>query len=568
MTAPMAPDYFSNLPIRSAEALDDPGEIAHALLRAAYSGGIGIFIWEINGGRMLWNDTMYSVYGLDRDNFSHTTDAWLATLHPEDLPRVRNDVIAAVKGERAYDTVFRVRGDTGGWRYIKGTAWVERDADGQAIRMAGINQDVTDTHRFHALVEAIEHGTSSALGQVFFQSLAEVLARTLGVRYVAVVEVSPTHPEMGRFVAQCLDGQALESTEFELAGTACGEVAQAGLSIYAREIQRLFPVDPLLKQLAAQSFLGVRLQAADGTALGVLCVVDDKPSDDLELARRLLDLFAGRATAELERLRQEGEVKRLNAELEVQVAARTSDLRRALQELEAFTYSVSHDLGAPLRAVQGFGAVLREDYGDRLDEAGRNYLERTISAADRMGRLIDDLVSLSKISLRPLNVGKVDLVLLANGVMADLQVQRPRPALLFKCDPSLVVHADQGLMRLFLDCLLRTALKSTELTRDASITFYEQQVEDRREFVIKDNGTGFDAATVERIFTPFQPTAPGGRVRHSEFSGGTALAIAQRIVHRHHGDIRLESEPGHGAAFIFWLPPAADMMAMLESDRR
>ncbi|MBV8657647.1 MAG: PAS domain-containing protein [Burkholderiales bacterium] len=568
MTATMALDYFSNLPIRSTEALDDPGEIADAVLRAAQSGGIGIFVWEITGGRMLWNDTMYTVYGLDRDSFPHTTDAWLSTLHPEDLPRVRNDVVAAINGDRPYDTVFRVRGSTGGWRYIKGTAWVERDATGRALRMAGINQDVTDHHRFHALVEAIEHGTSSALGQAFFQSLVDVLARTLGVRHVAVTELSPIdHPEVGRFVALSVDGKAGESAEFALAGSVCADVAHTGSCTFSREVQRLFPADPLLKHVNAQSYLGVRLQAPDGTVLGVLSVIDDKPSDDLELARRLLDLFAGRATAELERLRQEREVKRLNADLEVRVAARTSDLRRALQELEAFTYSVSHDLGAPLRAVQGFGAVLREDYADKLDEAGRNYLERTITAAERMGRLIDDLVSLSKISLRPLNVGKIDLVLLANGVVADLQTQRARPAMIFKCDKSIVVHADQGLMRIFLDCVLRTAWKSTELTRDPCIEFCDRQVGGRRELVIRDNGAGFDAETVERIFAPFQPLMPGGK-RQTDFTGGTALAIAQRIVHRHHGDIRLESEPGQGASFVFWLPPAADLMAMLESERR
>ncbi|MBV8468024.1 MAG: PAS domain-containing protein [Burkholderiales bacterium] len=558
-------EYFGNLPIRSAEALDDPGEVAVALLRAANSGGIGVFVWEIPGGRMLWNDTMYEVYGIDRSNFSDRADAWLATLHPEDLPRVQDAVVAALKGVRPYDIVFRVRGDTGGWRYVKGTAWIERDEGGRAIRMAGINQDVTDSHRFHALVEAIEHGTATAVGQAFFQSLVKAIVRTLGVRYATVAEVYPSdEPTHARAVATCLDGELVDTADRELAHTPYLDIVHAGLSTFPSDVRRLFPNDTLLAELDAQCCVGVPLQSAEGKPLGVLMVLDNKPGEDLELARKLLELFAGRAGAELERLRREEEVNRLNADLEARVAARTSDLARTMRELEAFTYSVSHDLGAPLRAIQGFGAVLIEDYADKLDSAGQDYLHRTIGAAERMGRLIEDLVSLSKISLRPLNIGKIDLVPLAQSIMADLQAQKPRPAMQFNVPAHLVVHADAGLMRLLLDCLLRNAWKFTEMTRNPCIELVERQHEGRREIVLKDNGVGFDAATAQRLFAPFQTFHVGGG-----FSGsGTGLAIAQRVVHRHHGGIHADSEVGLGASFVFWLPPAPELMALLASETK
>jgi signal transduction histidine kinase len=506
---------------------------------------------------------MYEVYGIDRANFSDRADAWLATLHPEDLPRVQEAVVEALKGVRPYDIVFRVRGDTGGWRYVKGTAWIERDEDGRAVRMAGINQDVTDSHRFHSLVEAIELGTATAVGQAFFQSLVKAIVRTLGVRYAAVAEVFPTgEPTQAKAVATCLDGELIEAPDRALAHTPYLDIIHAGLTTFPSDVRLLFPHDPLLEELDAQCCVGVPLQSADGAALGVLMVLDNKPGDDLELARKLLELFAGRAGAELERLRREEEVNRLNADLEARVAARTGDLRRTMRELEAFTYSVSHDLGVPLRAIQGFGAVLIEDYADKLDSAGQDYLNRTIGAAERMGRLIEDLVSLSKISLRPLNIGKIDLVPLAQSIMADLQAQKPRPAMQFILPPNLVVHADAGLMRLLLDCLLRNAWKFTEMTRNPSIELVEHQAEGRREIVLKDNGVGFDAATAQRLFSPFQTSHAGGG-----FSGsGTGLAIAQRVVMRHHGGIHAHSEPGKGASFAFWLPPAPELMVLLASD--
>jgi signal transduction histidine kinase len=551
-------DYFAALPIRSAEALDDPGEVAAALLRAAHSGGIGVFVWDIAGGRVLWNETMFQVYGLDRRTFPNQMHAWLDTLHPEDLPRVRSEVVAALKGDKPYDTLFRARGTDGGWHYIKGTAWVERDDSGRAIRMAGINQDVTDSQRLHALVDAVQRGTSVALGQSFFQSLVVALADALDVKAVFVGELLPRIGAVeAQTIALSLNGKLVDNFGYALTGSPCAEALAGRGGIYPDNVRQRFPDFKLLGDLGARSYLGVALMGADGTPIGLLGLIDDKPCSDAPLVHQLLKLFAGRAGAELERLMREEEVLRLNAELEARVAARTAELRRAMRELEAFTYSVSHDLGVPLRAVQGFAGILQDDYADRLDDAGRDYLKRTMAASDRMARLLDDLVSLSKISLRPINVGKTDLSMLANGIVADLQAQKPRPAMQFMCTPHLIVHADAGLMRILLDCLLRNAWKFTESTRDPRIELFERMHEGRREIVLRDNGIGFDPAVAKNLFSPFK--GDGG-------VGGSGLTIAHRIVHRHHGDIRAESAPGKGADVAFWLPPAAELMVLLGED--
>ncbi|MFC4161537.1 sensor histidine kinase [Chitinimonas lacunae] len=551
-------------PMESAEDLDDPRELVHALWQAAYSAGIGVFVYEPSTSRILWNDAMFEVYGVDRASFDHNVSTWLGYVHPEDMARVEADVRAALRGERPYDTVFRIRQPDGDWRYVKGTAWVERDANGRPIRMAGVNLDVTDRYRFHSLVEAIQSGTSTEVGTSFFQSLVATLTKTLRVRYAFVTEVYPSEaPTHARVVAASHDGELCHVDDYALAGTPCGEVLFDQVCLFARDVQKLFPEDQALVELKAESYLGVRLRRSDGTVIGMVVVIDDKPMHDSELTSKLMLIFAGRAGAELQRLQHEDEVSRLNQELEARVTVRTGEVKRAMRELEAFTYSVSHDLSAPLRAIQGFGTILSDDYAAGLDEAGRHYLERLLGAADRMGRLLDDLVSLSKISLRALNVGKVDLSKLAQDILADLQMQSPRPNMVVSLAPQLVLHADAGLMRLLLDCLLRNAWHFTAKVELPRIELSERFNNGRREIFVRDNGVGFDVEGARNLFAPFQTFHGEGSLTGS----GTGLAIAQRVVHRHHGGIDAESQPGAGATFYFWLPGPAEMMSLIESER-
>lgn len=559
------PAPIDRLPMNSAEDLDDPRELVHALWQAAYSAGIGVFVYEPSSNRILWNDAMFEVYGVDRAGFDHNLHTWLGYVHPEDMARVEGDVKAALRGERPYDTVFRIRQPDGDWRYVKGTAWVERDGRGRPIRMAGVNLDVTDRYRFHSLVEAIQGGTSTAVGAGFFQSLVSTLSRTLRVRYAFVTEVYPLEaPTRARVVAASHDGELCRFDDYDLAGTPCAEVLDDQVCLYTRDVQRLFPHDRALVELKAESYLGVRLRRGDGATIGMLVVIDDKPMHDSELTSKLMLIFAGRASAELQRLQHEDEVRRLNQELEARVAQRTGEVKRAMRELEAFTYSVSHDLSAPLRAIQGFGTILSDDYAEGIDEAGRHYLERLLGAADRMGRLLDDLVSLSKISLRALNVGKVDLAKLAQEILADLQTQSPRPGLSICLTPHLVVHADAGLMRLLLDCLLRNAWHFTARVEAPHIELGERVHQGRREIFVRDNGIGFDVEGARNLFAPFQTFHGEGSLTGS----GTGLAIAQRVVHRHHGGITAESQPGAGASFYFWLPSPAEMMSLIEAEKR
>lgn len=247
-----------------------------------------------------------------------------------------------------------------------------------------------------------------------------------------------------------------------------------------------------------------------------------------------------------ERLQAEARVHALNRTLEHRVAMRTRELSQANQELEAFAYSVSHDLRAPLRAIDGFSKVLAERYAATLDEAGQGYLERVRKAANRMGELIDALLKMSRVTRSALRHERVDLGRMAAELVDDLRAGDPDHAVEVEIHGDLVAEGDASLLRNLLENLLGNAWKFTRGTVDPRIEFGRNAVE----FFIRDNGAGFDQEYVDKLFRPFQRLHD-----QSEFAGhGIGLASVKRIVERHGGSIRAEGRPGQGATFYFTLP--------------
>jgi PAS domain S-box-containing protein len=247
-----------------------------------------------------------------------------------------------------------------------------------------------------------------------------------------------------------------------------------------------------------------------------------------------------------ERVRAEAQVRALNRTLEERVAARTRELTQANGELESFAYSVSHDLRAPLRSIEGFSRLLQERYEDRLDEAGRSYLERVRNASTRMDGLIDAILKISRIGRSELHPRTTDLSQLAKEVVSELREQEPGREVDVRIDPGLAAWADPPLAQNLLQNLLGNAWKFTSSTAAPRIRMYR----DGHAFVVEDNGAGFDPSYANKLFRPFQRLHG-----QEEFPGhGIGLASVRRILERHGGSIRAEGEPGKGARFIFVFP--------------
>jgi PAS domain S-box-containing protein len=236
---------------------------------------------------------------------------------------------------------------------------------------------------------------------------------------------------------------------------------------------------------------------------------------------------------------------------EQEINRRTAELQVANQELEAFSYSVSHDLRAPLRAIDGFSLALMEDCADRLDETGKDYLNRVRAATQRMGHLIDDMLELSRIARMEMRHEAVDLSGLAVEVLEELQKGDRQRKVAWQVEPGMTVMGDARLLRVVLTNLLGNAWKYTGRQPEPRIEFGSRtNASGAIEYFIRDNGAGFDMAYASKLFGPFQRLHT-----MSEFPGtGVGLAIVQRIIHRHGGEVHGEGVPDQGAIFYFSLP--------------
>jgi two-component system NtrC family sensor kinase len=291
-------------------------------------------------------------------------------------------------------------------------------------------------------------------------------------------------------------------------------------------------------------------------------------ADDYIAKSSDLEVLRARVRAQLRRKQFEDENRSIREQLlqkELEVIAANSarelaetrsvfveELERKNRELETFSYTVSHDLRAPLRSINSFSQILLEDYSDKLDSTGKSHLERVSSSAKRMGELIDDLLELSRVARAELSRGRIDLSAIARTILEDFSRNEPDRKVEWNVQDDLVLNVDGRLMKVALENLLGNALKFTAKTATARIQFGTEQRDGGTVYFVRDNGAGFDMKYADKLFSPFKRLHG-----NDDFPGtGIGLATVHRIVDRHGGRIWADSTVGEGATFYFTISTA------------
>jgi PAS domain S-box-containing protein len=489
---------------------------------------VGVSHVALDGSWIRVNQKLCDIVGYPRGELLSL--AFQDITHPDDLDRDVGHLRRMLEGEtHTYSTEKRYIRKDGSLIWVNLTTSLLRDPSGEPKYFISVTEDTTERKRVEEELKISEKRFRSIIEQSPLS--VQILSpdgRTLRVNRAWEKLWGVTFDELDAVGYNLLEDQQL---------------VEKGIMPY---IKRGFAGEPTL--------IPPIMYDPDETSPGVTAYEDSRrwvraviyPVKDEAGNIREITLIHEDIT---KHKRAEEEIRELNEQLEQRVRRRTAQLETFNRELESFSYSVSHDLRAPLRSIDGFSQILLEDYAEELDEAGRDYLARVRAASQRMGRLIDDLLDLSRMTRSEMRRERVDLSALAVGFAEELKRAQPERRVEFVVEGGLVVEGDGTLLRVVLENLLRNAWKFTGKQPGARIEFGVTEREGARAYFVRDDGAGFDEAYADKLFGAFQRLHGA-----NEFEGtGIGLATVQRIIHRHGGRVWAEGRVGHGATFYFTL---------------
>ncbi len=483
----------------------------------------GVISWELNikTNKIMWLGEINKIFGQLSKEDINTFDKFIKRVHPEDRSDVKNILKDCISDKNEFWIEHRIIQPDGKICWVEKSGNIYHDKQGKPDSALGIIHDITKEKNWEALQTQLDKEIQKE------RDLLQV-----------IMENTPAH--LAYFDSEF---------NFIMVNTAYAEsTGYRPDELIGKNHFDLFPDkenEQVFKQVREKKEK-VEFEAKPFIVPGseeesywnwTLTPILDEKDIVVGLVLSLLNVTAIKETEE--------KIRSLN----VSLIKRTRDLSIANKELEAFTYSASHDLRAPLRSINGFSEILLEEYHDSLDKQAKDYLQRICKSAGRMSQLINDLLKLSRISRSKLKKTTVDLSTLANEVVNELQQQNPERKVQLDIESGLVDQGDKNLLRIVLRNLIGNAWKFTKNTKYPEITIGKMKKNNDFIYYVRDNGDGFNDKYADKLFIPFQRLHD-----ESEFPGtGIGLPLVSRIIHRHNGEIWGEGKKGKGATFFFSL---------------
>lgn len=501
---------------RSQEALR---KSEASLANAQRIAGLGNWEYDLLAMKGAWSEETYSLFGIKKEEWTNGYDDFMRVLHPDYKEMVARTIEKSCATGRAYSMDYKIVRPDGIERIMHEEGEVTC-IDDTPVKLSGTVQDITERVKAGEALRISEASLANA------QRIAHI----------------------GNWDWNIPANELRWSDEiYRIFGVAPQEFG----ATYDAFIDYVHPDDrEFVGRAVSDALLGKKPYSIDHRIVlsgGAEKIVHEQAEVIFDEAGRAVKM-SGTVQDVTERKRAEEEVRKLNVELEQRVAGRTKELQAAYDELEAFSYSVAHDLRAPLRIIEGFSRILLKEYDKSLDSTGRDYLARVQGASQRMGQLIDALLKLSHVMRTGITREDVDLSALAGNVAEELKKSQPERRAAFVIKEGLLAKGDPSLLRLVLENLIGNAWKFTSKKEQAAIEIgIETAADGSAVYFVKDNGAGFDMKYADRLFNPFQRLHA-----EIEFPGtGIGLATVQRIIQRHGGRIWADGQKDRGATFYF-----------------
>ncbi len=411
---------------------------------------------------------------------------------------------------------------------------------------SNIDSDVVERIQVEKVLRTLATTTSAQDSEEFFNYCVTTLAQLYGCQYAFIGLLNENRTEVETQAVWAIDGYANNFT-YDLKGTPCAEIINLEKELIPTNASQLYADDELLVSMNIDSYFGAPIITKESGVIGLVSVMDTGPMELNAWTAPVLGVFASRLAIEIQRKVAEQDLHNLNVTLERRIKERTRDLELSNQELNAFCYSVSHDLRAPVRTINSFVDIIFEDFEAQFPKEAQDYLDRIKRAGKKLDHLIDDLLQLSRVSRVEMSRRHVDISKLVNEEVQSLKDNHAQKNIEVEIAPGLETWGDEGLIKILYQNLLSNAWKYTARTDNPVLRIGVKEKNQEKIFYVSDNGVGFDMRYAHKLFAPFQRLHAD-----EEFEGnGVGLATIKRIVNRHGGDIWPESEVGKGTTFYF-----------------